>query len=110
MLPPFIVGGAGIAHRGWGRLLPWAVSVFGYFGLLHNRVMCSHCPHCLLGEQWFLLLVFVLAAMTAGTMMKAFFCTQGMSFACPLNATDEEAREAFFERNPSVASAWKRQP
>ena len=46
MLPPFVIGGAGIVARwsGWW-LLPWAALVLGYFGLLEIRVMCSHCPH-----------------------------------------------------------------
>lgn len=45
MLPPFVIGGSGIVAVGWIWLLPWAVVVFGYFGLLEIRVMCSHCPH-----------------------------------------------------------------
>jgi hypothetical protein len=35
------------------------------------------------------------------------FCAQCMNFACPLNETGEDARQAFFERNPTVAQAWK---
>ena len=35
-----------------------------------------------------------------------FLCTRCVNFACPLNETDETARQAFFERNPTVAEAW----
>ena len=45
MLPPFVIGGAGIVSLGWVWLLPWAIIVLGYFGFLEIRVMCSHCPH-----------------------------------------------------------------
>jgi hypothetical protein len=44
-LPLFVLGGAGIVHLSWWWLLPWAAIIFGYFGLLEIRVMCSHCPH-----------------------------------------------------------------
>ena len=44
-LPPFILGGIGIARiNGW-LLLPWIVIFFGFFLLVEIRVMCSHCPH-----------------------------------------------------------------
>ena len=44
-IPSFIIGGAGIVHIGAWWLAPWLVIVFGYFGLVEIRVMCSHCPH-----------------------------------------------------------------
>lgn len=44
-LPPFFLGGAGIARiNGW-LLVPWIVLCLGYFLLVEIRVMCSHCPH-----------------------------------------------------------------
>ena len=44
-LPPFILGGAGIARiNGW-LLIPWISVCLGYFLLVEIRVMCSHCPH-----------------------------------------------------------------
>jgi len=60
----------------------------------------------LLGGQWFLLLMYTLTTAAAGTTLKMFLCTQCMNFACPLNATSEAARQAFFARNPEVAEAW----
>jgi hypothetical protein len=159
MLPPFVAGGAGIAHVGWVWLLPWAAIVVGYFLFLEIRVMCSHCPHyaepgttlkcwanygapklwayrpgpmsaaerflfgagllavlgypfafLLASAQWLLLALFALTTIAAGATLKMFLCTQCMNFACPLNATGEEARRAFFARNPRVAQAWKQQP
>jgi hypothetical protein len=43
--PSFIIGGAGIVHVNAWWLVPWLVIVFGYFGFVEIRVMCSHCPH-----------------------------------------------------------------
>jgi hypothetical protein len=44
-LPPFILGGAGIARiNGW-LLVPWIALCLGFFLLVEIRVMCSHCPH-----------------------------------------------------------------
>ena len=44
-MPPFLLGGAGIVAVGAWYLVPWAIIIVGYFGLLEIRVMCSHCPH-----------------------------------------------------------------
>ena len=43
--PGFIVGGAGILAYGVWFLAFWIAVVFGFFGFLEIRVMCSHCPH-----------------------------------------------------------------
>jgi hypothetical protein len=44
-LPPFLLGGMGIARVSAWLILPWAALCVGYFGLVEIRVMCSHCPH-----------------------------------------------------------------
>ncbi|MCG2785661.1 MAG: hypothetical protein L6461_11195 [Anaerolineae bacterium] len=44
-IPPFIVGGIGVARVNAWLLLPWLVLCLGYFGFAEIRVMCSHCPH-----------------------------------------------------------------
>ena len=44
-VPIFVIGGAGILHINAWWLVPWLVIVFGYFGFVEIRVMCSHCPH-----------------------------------------------------------------
>jgi hypothetical protein len=44
-LPPFIIGGIGIAQLSAWYLIPWIALCMSYFGLIEIRVMCSHCPH-----------------------------------------------------------------
>ena len=44
-VPSFITGGAGIYQVGAWWLAPWLLMIFGYFGFVEIRVMCSHCPH-----------------------------------------------------------------
>jgi hypothetical protein len=44
-VPPFVLGGAGIARYDAWMLLPWVAACLGYFLLAEIRVMCSHCPH-----------------------------------------------------------------
>jgi len=43
--PSFLIGGAGLYLSGWWPLVLWLAMVFGFFGFLEIRVMCSHCPH-----------------------------------------------------------------
>jgi hypothetical protein len=43
--PSFVIGGAGILFINAWWLVPWLVIIFGYFGFVEIRVMCSHCPH-----------------------------------------------------------------
>jgi len=43
--PSFLLGGVGIYQVSGWSLLPWLVIIFGYFGFVEIRVMCSHCPH-----------------------------------------------------------------
>ena len=156
MLPPFLLGGAGVVSVGWWWLLPWLMIVLGFFGLAEIRVMCSHCPHYAepgttlkcwanygapklwryrpgpmsraenavffgglalvvgyplvffaLSMRWYLLLVFVISTVGAVSTLKLFLCAHCMNFACPLNAVGEETRQAFWERNPTVARAWE---
>jgi hypothetical protein len=44
-VPPFILGGLGIAQVNAWLLLPWIALAVSYFGFIEIRVMCSHCPH-----------------------------------------------------------------
>jgi hypothetical protein len=44
-LPPFIVGGIGVARLNAWLLIPWIGLLVSYFGFIEIRVMCSHCPH-----------------------------------------------------------------
>ena len=61
----------------------------------------------LIGAQWFLLAMYVLTTVGAIVTLLMSFCSQCMNFACPLNRVDDATRQAFFERNLTVAQAWK---
>jgi hypothetical protein len=63
----------------------------------------------MVGRQWLVTAAFVAAGAGGITMLRTFLCTQCMSFACPLNRVPRAVREAFWERNPSVGEAWKRE-
>lgn len=154
--PPFILGGIGIARISGWYLAPWLVMIFGYFGLIEIRVMCSHCPHyaepgasslkcwanygspklwryrpgpmsmgekivffaglaliagyplafLLIGAQWLMLALFILATVGMGALMATRMCSRCMNFACPFNRVGQPVREAFFSRNPIVAITW----
>jgi len=43
--PSFLLGGAGVYYIGGWWLVPWLITMVGYFGFVEIRVMCSHCPH-----------------------------------------------------------------
>jgi len=57
-------------------------------------------------SQLFLLVVYLITTSGFFMTLKLFMCSQCMNFACPLNSTNEEKREQFFNRNPSVAKTW----
>ena len=63
-------------------------------------------PFLWIGEQWFLLTLYILTNSAFFTTLKLFLCSQCMNFACPLNSVSEAARDLFFQRNPSVAEHW----
>jgi hypothetical protein len=57
---------------------------------------------------WVLLVVDVALAAMFVMVLRARFCNQCMNFACTLNRTPPQVREAFFEKHPSVGEAWRR--
>jgi hypothetical protein len=59
------------------------------------------------GEQWLLLIMFVVMVAVMAIAMRALMCTRCMNFACPLNRVEQSIRSAFFSRNPVVFQAWK---
>jgi hypothetical protein len=61
-----------------------------------------------LGRQWLLLALYALASAGFFATLKLLMCSQCMNFACPLNSVGEAARDLFFERNPSVATHWRK--
>jgi hypothetical protein len=56
--------------------------------------------------QLFLLIVYLITTTGFFMTLKVFLCSQCMNFACPLNCVNDENRDQFFGRNPSVAKAW----
>ncbi len=59
-----------------------------------------------LGYQWFLLSVYVISVAGFFMTLKTFLCSQCINFACPLNKVPKNIRNAFLERNPTIAKAW----
>ncbi len=63
-------------------------------------------PPLVIDGKWFLLVLYVLTNTGFFVTLKLFLCSRCMNFACPLNAVGQEARDEFFQRNPSVARHW----
>lgn len=156
-LPFFILSCIGLIRINTWLFLLWFGLAMGFFYIIENRVMCSHCPHyadnesstlkcwanysvpkifkyrpgpmstvenilfftglasvflfppvfMLLDARWTLLALSIIALAGGAWFMSRTMCNHCMNFACPLNRVDKTAREAFFERNPSIARAWQ---
>ena len=63
-------------------------------------------PYLLLSHAWLLLVVYLIVNAMFFMMLKHFFCSKCMNFACPLNCVDDTAKTLFLQRNPSVAAHW----
>lgn len=57
--------------------------------------------------QVFLLIAYAITTSGFFMTLKLFMCSQCMNFACPLNSVNDEKREQFLNRNPTIAKAWK---
>ena len=60
----------------------------------------------IIGAQWLLLVLFIIATGGMGAAMGRLMCAHCMNFACPLNHVDRTTRELFFALNPVIAEAW----
>jgi hypothetical protein len=58
------------------------------------------------GAQWLLLAGFFVCLAALGALMAVRMCSRCMNFACPFNRVQGPVRQAFLERNPSVARVW----
>ena len=58
------------------------------------------------GQSWFLLVLYALTTFGGFLTMQRCMCSQCMNFACPLNEVGQASRDKFFTRNPRVAEAW----
>lgn len=63
-------------------------------------------PFLLHNWMWFLIVLYLLADAAFFVMLRLFFCSQCMNFACPLNSVDKATRDKFFQRNPFIAEHW----
>lgn len=59
------------------------------------------------GHQWFFLPLFLATTAGMGLLMARTMCSRCMNFACPFNRVELNIRKAFFNRNPTIANAWK---
>jgi hypothetical protein len=59
-----------------------------------------------IGQQWFLLAIYLLTTASFAVTLRRSFCSHCMNFACPYNNVEEKVRQDFFKRNPIVAKAW----
>lgn len=55
---------------------------------------------------WLLFTLYILTNTAFFVTLKLFLCSKCMNFACPLNGVDQNGRDMFLERNPSVAKHW----
>jgi hypothetical protein len=62
----------------------------------------------IIGQQWLLLLFFILTTGAMAFLMGRFMCSHCMNFACPFNGVDAATQEAFFSRNPVISRAWQK--
>ena len=61
----------------------------------------------IISKQLFLLIVYFMTTSGFFLTLTSFMCSQCINFACPLNSVDETTRSQFFDRNPSIAKAWR---
>ena len=77
---------------------------FGGFAIVWGYPL----PFLILSSQLFLLIVYLITTSGFFMTLKSLMCSKCMNFACPLNSVDDEKRDEFFDRNPSVRKAWGR--
>ena len=58
-------------------------------------------------NQYLLLVIGVASAVSFGYLLWRNICIRCVNFSCPLNGVDPATRQAFFDRNPMIAQAWK---
>ena len=60
-----------------------------------------------MGSDRQLLVVYLVSLVWFWSKLITFLYSQSMNIACPLNRVSENDRQDFFQRNPSVAQAWR---
>ena len=64
-------------------------------------------PFMFFASTTFLLFGYIVAVAAFFLLLKKFFCSQCINFACPLNCVRGDIQEAFFQNNPRIAEAWQ---
>ena len=86
-----------------GLMTRWEKIVF-FTGLV---IIAAYPLVCIIiGAQWLLLVLFIIATSGMAAVMGRLMCAHCMNFACPLNHVDRTTRELFFALNPVIAEAW----
>lgn len=87
-----------------GPMTRWENFVF-FAGLL---IITAYPLVCIIiGAQWLLLVVFIIATSGMAVKMGSLMCAHCINFACPFNHVDQGTREMFFSLNTTVAFVWK---
>jgi len=62
----------------------------------------------ILGSEYLLAGIALSSAASFIYLLRRNICNRCINFSCPLNNADPVTRQAFFERNPMIAQAWKK--
>ena len=62
----------------------------------------------ILGREYLLAGIALSSAASFVYLLRRNICIRCINFSCPLNNVDPANRQAFFERNPMIAQAWKK--
>ena len=58
-------------------------------------------------QSYVLLGLYCISIIVALFLLKKYYCSHCINFACPLNNVDKEVRSKFFAKNQVVKDAWK---
>jgi len=89
-------------HPGPMSILEKIIFISGLLIILLPPVVFS------LIKQSFISLSIYIAILIAWKIgLRTFYCKNCINFACPFNVVDDKTRNAFFDKNPIIKSAWK---
>ena len=58
--------------------------------------------------SYLFLCIYTILIVSAFILLKKYYCSQCINFACPLNTVDSEKRKEFFKNNSIVKEAWEK--
>ena len=91
-------------HYNAGPLSPISKTVF-----LAGLVIIFFSPliPVIIQGYYVLLTAYIVSLALWTLMLKKLYCHYCINFACPLNSVDQEVKDIFFEKNPTIKNAWK---